>query len=268
MNKNIDPKFKELCTAYVLRALSGDEEKEFLSMLENAGPDEREFYYKMTETASALSAGVSKAVPAPHIKEKILKEINQEHSERSRDQANILNMRRFRFAVAASFVFIFMSLGLLYYSQNLRQEIGQKEQLITQQETRIQSLNSELERKEELLAILESREVDLVVMSGQQVNPQGYGKVVWDKDNGQALLQIANLPLITDQNDYQLWFIKDGQPISAGIFGVKDPSRDNFFKIENLKDSADQGAFAITLEPGGGSPQPTGDMYLLGELGS
>lgn len=68
-------------------------------------------------------------------------------------------------------------------------------------------------------------------MAGMEdMSPSGYGKVVWDKEGGQALLQIANLPSVPSDKDYQLWIIVNGQPISA----VDDPKKDNFFKIEQL----------------------------------
>ena len=91
-------------------------------------------------------------------------------------------------------------------------------------------------------------------------------KVVWDKDNGQALLQVANIPAVPTAKEYQLWVVINNQPFSAGVFAVNDPTRDNFFKINELNQSASQGAFAITLEPEGGSPQPTGDMYMVGAM--
>ncbi len=138
--------------------------------------------------------------------------------------------------------------------------------LVTQKETTIRLLETEVERKSELLAILEARDVDLILMDGLEVNPNGFGKVVWDKDNGQALLQVANIPAVPTAKEYQLWFVINNQPFSAGVFAVNDPTRDNFFKINELNQSASQGAFAITLEPEGGSPQPTGDMYMVGAM--
>ncbi|MDZ7756174.1 anti-sigma factor [Rhodohalobacter sp.] len=164
-------------------------------------------------------------------------------------------------------IFILISAGLFLYTQNLSQEVEQQSEVIAEQQTTIQRLESEVERKEELLTILEAREVDLVMMAGMEdMSPNGYGKVVWDKEGGRALLQIANLPSVPSDKDYQLWIIVNGQPISAGVFAVNDPQKDNFFKIEQLQTSADEGAFAITMEPKGGMPQPTGDMYLLGNM--
>ena len=127
-------------------------------------------------------------------------------------------------------------LGLLLYSQQqsslvdkketqitiLESELEQRKQLLTQLET-------ELERKEELPAILESREVNLILMAGLDTNPNGYGKIVWDPENGRALLQVANLPKPDDDKDQHLWLKKDHQgSINAGVCSFEQPSTDLF----------------------------------------
>jgi anti-sigma-K factor RskA len=73
------------------------------------------------------------------------------------------------------------------------------------------------------------------------------------------------MPAVPTDKDYQLWVIKDNKPISAGVFAVND-TKSNFFKIENLAvtNPKEIGAFAVTLEPKGGMPSPTGDMYMMG----
>ena len=166
-------------------------------------------------------------------------------------------------------------LGFALYSQQQSSLVYQKETQITvlqseleQRNELITQLETELERKAELLAILESREVNLILMAGQETNPYGYGKIIWDPVNERALLQVSNLPEPAEDKDYQLWLIKDQQsPVSAGVFSVEESTMDLFYKIDNLNEqpSDESNTFAITLEPKGGAPQPTGSMYLLGQ---
>ncbi len=120
-----------------------------------------------------------------------------------------------------------------------------------------------------MLAILEARTVDLVAMNGLEVNPDGYGKIIWDSERQQALLQVSNLPEVPSGKAYQLWLIKNNEPIPSATFAVRNGGdRGSFFKVEQLADANQQNAnaFAITLEPEGGSQKPTGDMYLLGNV--
>ena len=103
-------------------------------------------------------------------------------------------------------------------------------------------------------------------MNGLEVNPDGYGKIIWDPGQRVAILQISNLPAAPSDKDYQLWVIRNQVPVSAGVFSIRQPVEETFFRIEDLVETDKQAinAFAITLEPLGGAPQPTGPMYMLG----
>lgn len=261
MNKD-NKKFEELCAGHVLNALSAEEEREFQQMLANATEQQLELLDDFKASAAEMATLSKGDSPSPSFKENLLNSLSEEQPP-----AKVYQMTWYRFAAAASVIFILISAGLFFYSQNLSQEVQNKTETIAQQQATIERLESEVERKEELLTILEAREVDLVMMAGtEDMSPNGYGKVVWDKEGGRALLQVANIPSVPTDKDYQLWFIVNGQPISAGVFSVDDPQRDNFFKIDQLRSGATDGAFAITMEPKGGMPQPTGDMYLLGNI--
>src|SRR5699024_1921291 len=173
-------------------------------------------------------------------------------------------------AIAASFALLIISAALVFYTFNLQENLDSKQTIIAEQQTRIEQLEGQVEQKEELLAILAARTVDMVVLAGMEVNPNGYGKIIWDPQKEQALLQVSNLPPTPPDKTYQLWVIKNNNPMPSGLFTVSQTGRNAFFKIEEMPSVSQQeaGAFAITLEPEGGVPQPTGDMYLLGNAGS
>lgn len=278
--------FESLCAGYVLGALSEEEKRTFEKMLDEASPKEIEIYRQMVRIKDDLSLAADPMEPSVDLFDKILDDISNNETSGSAGQigsassqtntspgsGNGLPMWVFK---AAAAVLLAGVLGLALYSQQqstivdqqdteisvLQSELEQRNELLTQLET-------ELERKEELLAILESREVNLILMAGQETNPEGYGKIIWDPENERALLQVANLPEPADDQDYQLWLIKDEQsPISAGVFSFEQPSTDLFYRIDRLNErpSDVSNTFAVTLEPKGGAPQPTGSMYLVGQ---
>lgn len=259
-----EDKFSELSAGYVVGSLSEAEEREFREMLSHADDEQLELFQDLQAVASELAVLTPAEKPSSEVKEIILNHIekNTTPSElnSSASKASVFSLKPVKALVAAAVVLVVVTIGLGIYTSDLKTEVDEKQ-------ATIERLETEVERKEELLTILAARDVDLVIMAGMdQVSPEGYGKVVWDKEGGKALLQVANLPSVPVDKDYQLWFIIDGQPQSAGVFAVDDPRRDNFFKIEELQSSANEGAFAVTMEPKGGVPQPTGDMYLLGTL--
>lgn len=165
-------------------------------------------------------------------------------------------------AIAASVALLLISLALVVFVFN-------QNATLNNQEARITELETELQQKEEMLSILEARSVNLVVMNGLEVNPDGYGKIIWDPEKQQALLQVANLPEVPEGKTYQLWLLKNNKPIPSATFMIRNSGVEgSFFKIEQLAEADRQNtnAFAITLEPEGGVSQPTGQMYLLGNV--
>jgi len=268
-------KFEELCAGYVLNALEPEEREEFEMLLQNASEEEQELYQEMRSAANQIAFSVEGNQAPGVVRERILAQVQPEENELSEKAENEMsssdedtnNFDRGTFAIAASFALLLVTLSLVFYSFNLSTEISNQEEVIEEQQARISELQNDVQQKEELLSILESREVDLVMMSGMEVNPNGYGKVIWDSESNRALLQVSNLPAVPSDKDYQLWIIKNNKPVSAGVFAVNDPGKDSFFKIEEMaagEQAAD--AFAITMEPKGGMPQPTGDMYLMGNM--
>ena len=81
-------------------------------------------------------------------------------------------------------------------------------------------------------------------------------KVVPGEDG--AVFVATGLDALPDDRTYQLWFLKDGSMVSAGVFDVSDgvavlrtPRSPNGFE-----------AAAVTVEPTGGSRQPTTDPVI------
>ncbi|MGK7371369.1 MAG: anti-sigma factor [Candidatus Halalkalibacterium sp. M3_1C_030] len=268
-------KFEELCAGYVLNALEPEEREEFEKLLQDASDKERELFHQMQSAANQIAFSVQENQAPEAVRERILDQVKTESKDDdtsltggvSAGSEDSNNFDRTTFAIAASFALLLVTLSLVFYSFNLSTEISSKEEIIEEQQARITELQNDVQQKEELLSILESREVDLVMMSGMEVNPNGYGKIIWDSEANRALLQVSNLPAVPSDKDYQLWIIKNNKPVSAGVFAVNDPQKDSFFKIEEMAASEQAAdAFAITMEPKGGMPQPTGDMYLMGNM--
>ena len=164
----------------------------------------------------------------------------------------------FGYAVAFASLVIVVALGL--YTNSLINRLDSQEQ-------RIIALTNEVQAKEELLKVLQAPRLDMVMMNGLEPSPAGYGKIIWDPAKKVAIFQVANLPLAPTDKDYQLWIIKNKIPIPAGVFSVTDEKeKENFFKVLSLDvtDKSEIDAFAVTLEPKGGLPQPSGAMYLIG----
>jgi anti-sigma-K factor RskA len=92
--------------------------------------------------------------------------------------------------------------------------------------------------------------------------PQSNAKIVWELKAQRWSVYIFDLPAPPSDKDYQLWRLTKNAKISAGIFRADEPGR-SALKLMLPPDAlAGLAATAVTLEPKGGSPQPTGKVYL------
>ncbi|MGD8426053.1 MAG: anti-sigma factor [Balneolaceae bacterium] len=271
--KSHNEKFEELCASYVLNALDENDRREFEYMLAQATDEELDLYQRLSSTANQLAFTIEPNEPPESLKKRVMAQIQTGGTDKSTATGSPSKLKEESgfewqsFAVAASFALLIVTLSLIFYSFNLRSQISKKESLLDSKETVIVQLKNELQKKNEMLSILGAQDIDMILMAGMDANPNGYGKVIWDPENQQALLQVSNLPPVPKDKTYQLWLIKDNKPVSAGVFATEN-NGDNFFKIEKMAktDKQSANAFAVTLEPKGGVPQPTGDMYLMGNM--
>ena len=93
--------------------------------------------------------------------------------------------------------------------------------------------------------------------------PKASAKLVWDTDKQQWVIYFYDLPGLPPDKDYQLWYITTGQEkLSASLFQPGAGGKGEL-KVTVPADVAPRlAATAVTLEPKGGSPQPTGKIYL------
>ena len=73
----------------------------------------------------------------------------------------------------------------------------------------------------------------------------------------------ADLPPPPEGKVYQLWFVTPEAKISAGLINLHDDGH-GFTVVQVPPNINEVTAAAITLEPEGGSPQPTTPIYLFG----
>lgn len=73
-----------------------------------------------------------------------------------------------------------------------------------------------------------------------------------------AVMAVAGLPEAPGSHVYQLWYMDDGKPVSVGTF----ETRDGVVVLEVAESFDGYEDAAITVEPSGGSRQPTSDPVI------
>lgn len=147
-----------------------------------------------------------------------------------------------------------------------RQEtIEAERQQLQQVEQAVASLQHELAEREETLRLLATPQMRLVRLNGLPPSPGATGQLMWQPAARTGLLLTSGLPQLPRHRVYELWAIAGNEPVPAGLFEV-DEGGHAFLRLPPLPRAKRFTKFAVTSEPAGGVPSPTGPMHLLGSL--
>lgn len=158
---------------------------------------------------------------------------------------------------------------VLFWTINQKNEIEDrvaKERI--QLEGIIENSYNSLAEAEKLIEVFRDKDIISVPLAGQNVAPNAYAKVYWDKKTNSIYLDAKGLPEPPKGKVYQVWSLKLSPltPTSLGTLDTFTADNNKIFTITNANESE---AFGITLEPAGGSITPTLEqLYTLGAVSS
>lgn len=241
--------------SYVADALEPAERVEFEAHLERCETCRREVA-ELSETAAELSV-LAESPPPPEVRAGVLAAITTvrrlppEEAEpavaddaapvHAVDEVAIARQRRrtrWLGVVAAAALVIAVALG--GWGHSLQQE---RQTQVAQQQA-----------EAELLSAPDVQVHAVTLADGST------GSYVFSPSQDRGLFTSAASPSLPQGRTYQVWTVHDGQPVGSGLFEGEGPVR---IWIENVSGAE---AAAITIEPAGGSPQPTTEQMAQTEL--
>jgi anti-sigma-K factor RskA len=120
----------------------------------------------------------------------------------------------------------------------------------------------QLQEAREAAAMIQSHDTVTIALAQQPGMPTGAAHVMYNAKMGMLMYDGEIVPAPASKS-YQLWLVpEDGKPISAGVFNPVVGHTDHW--MMKLPQGIAAKAFAVSLEPAGGMPQPTGPMVLIG----
>jgi hypothetical protein len=123
------------------------------------------------------------------------------------------------------------------------------------------SLRTELADREQLVGALTGERVRVVELAA--ATPRApYGRMFWDQATDRWTFVAHNLPALPTGRTYQLWLVTPTAKISAGTFMPHAGEAVVRARYALARDSLQ--AVAVTAEPAGGVPQPTGPIIIVG----
>lgn len=86
--------------------------------------------------------------------------------------------------------------------------------------------------------------------------------VYWDRESREVLLSVNQLADLDENSDYQLWAIGEDGPLGIGLVNAREK-----LNLQTKQEAGEAEAFAITIEPKGGSESPRIEkLVFLGEI--
>lgn len=151
--------------------------------------------------------------------------------------------------------------------RELRVALDQQKSMVATSLRETEQLRSALARQRGVIEILTSPGLHVGYLQKAKLGVSTQGHVLWNERKKAWLFYAFGMPQPPEGKEYQVWFMTEREgPVSAGLFlpdqtgtGVvlAEPPSMLFGKVV---------AAAVTLEPAGGLPKPSGDMYLRGWL--
>ena len=117
----------------------------------------------------------------------------------------------------------------------------------------------------EVLSMSSSPGTSVNLLTGTGPWTSARGMMMVSQAGTRALLLVVDLPPLPTDRVYQVWLIKNGQRYSAGWFTV-DSTGYGQTVIIPVAPLGEFEAAGITIEPAGGSSDPTGVSVLKGDL--
>lgn len=258
---------------YALGALEG-EEKRALEAHVPSCPACRQMLATAREQVLLLGLSVPPVAPPSAVKLRLMQQVRSESAERERVPAVSPPQRTSARPLWMGFAFaclVFVLIAGWLWTQN-----QQNRAHIERLQAEMESLRVELQEAqsqdvsahrvvEELSDVAGAADTIQVTLKPQAGEPFGQARVLYSPRLGQLLYAGRIAPAPADKA-YQLWLVpSSGNPVSAGL--VASAQRGELRSVR-LPEGASAKAFAVTLEPAGGSPQPTGAKVLVGPVGS
>src|SRR5262245_27339487 len=215
------------------------------------------------ETLAALPLSLDAAEPSPMAKARLMARVRKEAPAPppARPAASPWRARAGWIAAAAAVLLPLVNSALT--SGGSRPEAQLLLAQLKSQSRELARLRDQLQRTQDTIQMVSSPGARVIDLAGEQSTAAA--RVFYDSRRGAWKLYADNLPPAGAGKTYQLWVVTAQAKISAGLFDTAAAAEAS----GTVTVPAEAGAvvaLAVTPEPEGGSPQPTGAILLVGKI--
>ena len=236
-------RFEELRDAYVLDALPDEERREFEEYLA-AHPERQAEIEELKAVTGLLALSPEEREPSPELRLRLMRVVEPEAVRRRTSSLSwlarmgeYLSVRNLALGAAALLVICLFSWNMLLQGE------------VRNLQGRVQNLQAPQQ---------ESR---MVALKGSEAAHGAHVEVIILGDQ-RAVLMAEDMPPVPEEKTFQIWIIVNDVPQPSGLFETKDDP------VATVIDRPLRGAdaVAVSVEPEGGSPEPTTEPMLTAKL--
>lgn len=122
----------------------------------------------------------------------------------------------------------------------------------------IDVVNEKLGALKDEMTIITDADFNSVKLLATDEDSPLYVTVFWNQENSHVYIKTGQLRSLPEEHQFQLWALIDGKPHDLGVFDVSAA-------LMQMKGTTKAEAFAVTIEPRGGSEKPTlSRMQVIG----
>ncbi len=255
------------------------QEREEVELRASASPEVRS---ALDEACAAMEkyAALYAVAPNPSLKTRVMQQIAAEQEEaapiavgNTEEQATVRSLPPaqaapfYKWLMAASIVLALLggALSLYFYQQWQRAEARLAGVMASEQRyaRNFTQTSQRLRQQEQTIAVLRDADFAPVRLKGVEAHPDVRLTVYWNPQRAQVYVDQVQLPEPPAGKQYQLWALVDGKPLDAGMINTAADSAG----LQQMKAIETAQAFAVTLEPEGGSASPTLEqLMVMGEV--
>ena len=257
MSEMNNERFEDLKDAYVLGALPEGERRSFEDYLA-AHPERQAEIDELGAVAGLLAFSPQEQEPSQELRSRIMEVVDAEAEPRSlrhrsvtESIADYLSVRNLALGAA-----VLLVIGLLSWNVMLQGQVQDLQGQVAESQNQVQKLQDEVAQDQQQV-----QQRQTIKLEGSWAD-QGADAEVASIDKNQIILVARNMPSVPEDKTCQIWVIKGDVPKPSGLF--QPDGNMTATPVTNPITNAD--VIAVTVEPAGGSDQPTSDPVLSAKL--
>ena len=169
----------------------------------------------------------------------------------------------YKYAFAACLTLLLIS---VYGLVNLYNKLQESNTQLTALQSNNVRIANQVNLMDKQLGMYRDTTYKVLRLKGTPKTPSAAMILAWNAVSKKVMvdLQSIKLPKNDTKHQYQLWALVGGKPVDMGVFNATTADTAG---VKEMKSIASADAFAVTLEPTGGSVNPTLDqMVVIGKF--